>query len=115
MCYNTLGETASAKYVIKIPRFDSSTPEEWIIFVDLIQKSLVEQNVTTSPPIYKCLETVLKGGAITEFLQQANLVNSCTVPNFTIVIETMTVHVLPTYVYCDQRSYMQRYLKKPLA
>ena len=24
----------------------------------------------------------------------------------------MTVHVFPTYVYCDQRQYMQRYLRK---
>ena len=30
------------------------------------------------------------------------------------VMATMTVHVFPTYAYCDQRRYMQRYLKKPL-
>ena len=26
---------------------------------------------------------------------------------------TMTVHVFLTYAYCDQRQYIQRYLKKP--
>ena len=41
MCHNTPGDNTSEKYVIKIPRFDSGTPEEWIIFVDLVQKSLV--------------------------------------------------------------------------
>ena len=40
-CHNTPRDTASGKYIIKIPRFDSGTPEEWIIFVDLVQKSLV--------------------------------------------------------------------------
>ena len=35
-CHNTPGDTTSGEYVIKRPRFDSGTPEEWIIFVDLI-------------------------------------------------------------------------------
>ena len=111
--HNTPGDTTSGKYVIKIPRFDSGTPEEWIIFVDLVQKSLVGQNVTTGPPIYDCMERVLKGDAKAEFLQQANLVGTRTVANFTTVMATMTVHVFPTYAYRDQRRYMQRYLKKP--
>ena len=62
-CHNTPGDTTSGRYVIKIPRFDSGTPGEWIIFVELVQKSLVGQNVTTGPPMYKCMERVLKGDA----------------------------------------------------
>ena len=88
---------------------DSGTPEEWITFVDLVQKSLVGQNVTTGPPIYECMERVPKGDAKAEFLQQANLVGSCSVGNFTSVMATMTVHIYPTYAYCDQRLCMQRY------
>ena len=57
-CNNTPRDTISGKYVIKIPRFDSGTPEEWIIFMDIVQKPLVGQNVTTGPPIYKCKERV---------------------------------------------------------
>ena len=112
-CHNTPGDTTSGKYIIKIPRFDSGTPEEWIIFVDLVNKSLVGQNITTGPPMYKCMERMLKGDAKAEFLQQDNLVVSCTVANFTTVMATMTVHALPTYAYCDQKQYKQRYLKKP--
>ena len=63
--------------------------------------------------MYKCIERMLKGDAKAEFRQQANLVGSCTVANFTTVMATMTVHVFPTYAYRDQRRYMQRYLKKP--
>ena len=80
--------------------------------MDLVQKSLVGQNVTIGPPMYKCMERVLKGDSKAEFLQKANLVGSHTVANFTMVMATMTVHIFPTYVYCDQRLYMQRYLKK---
>ena len=71
------------KQVIKIPRFDSGTPEEWIIFVDLIQKSIAGKNVTTGPFMYKCMERVLESDAKAEFLQQTNLVGSHTVANFT--------------------------------
>ena len=105
-CHNTPRDTTSGKYVIKIPRFDSGTPEEWIIFVHLVQKSLVGQNVTSDPPMYKYMERVLKGDAKAEFLQQANLVVGRTVVNFITVMATMTVHVSPTYLYCDQRQYM---------
>ena len=41
MCHNTPGDTTSGKYIIKIPRFDSGTSKECIIFVDLVQKNLV--------------------------------------------------------------------------
>ena len=40
-CHNAPRETTSEKHVIKIPRFDSGTLEVWIIFVYLVQKSLV--------------------------------------------------------------------------
>ena len=60
--------------MIKISRFDSGTSEEWIIFVDLVQKALVEQNVTIGPLMYNCMEQVLKGDAKAELTQQANLV-----------------------------------------
>ena len=71
-CHNTPSDTTSGNYVFKIPIFDSGAPEEWIIFVDLVQKSLVGQNVITGPPMYKCIERVMKGDGKAEFLQQAN-------------------------------------------
>ena len=52
-CYNIPDNPNSEKYVSKILIFYSGTPEEWIIFGDLVQKSLVGQNITTEPPIYK--------------------------------------------------------------
>ena len=76
-CHKTPGDTTLGKYVITIPRFDSGTPEEWIIFVDLVQKSLVGHNITTGPPMYECMERVLKGDTKAEFVQNANLVGSC--------------------------------------
>ena len=65
MCHNTKG-----KYKINIPRFGSGMPEEWIIFMDLVMKSLMAQNVTTGPPMCECMERVLTGDAKAKFLQQ---------------------------------------------
>ena len=48
-CHNIPGDSTSGKFVIKIPIFDSDTPEEWILFVDLVQNALVGQNITTGP------------------------------------------------------------------
>ena len=58
--------------------------------MDLFQKTLVGQNVTTGPSMYKCMERVLKGDAKAEFTQQANLVGSYTVGNFTTVMKVLT-------------------------
>ena len=93
----------------KKKRFDSGMPEEWFIFVDLVQKALVGQNITTGSAMYKYVERSLKGIAKTEFTQQANLVGSCTVDNFTMVMTTMTVHIFPVLAYKDQKQYMYRY------
>ena len=113
-CHNTTGNSTSGKYVIKIPRLDSSTPEECIILVDLVQKALVGQNVvTTGPPIYECMERVLKGDAKTEFTQQTNLVGSRTVDNFTTIMASMIGHIFPVLDYQDQKRFMYRYLRKP--
>ena len=111
-CHNTPCDSISSKYVINLPRFDSGTSEEWIIVVDLVQKALVQQNITTGPPMYECMEWVLKGDTKAEFIQQANLVRSHTVGNFTTVMATMSVYIFPVLAYQDQKEYMYRYLRK---
>ena len=59
------------------------------------------------------MKRVLQGDAKAEFLQMS-LVGSYTVANFTTLMATMTVHIFPTYAYCNQRRQMQGYLRKPL-
>ena len=105
-CHNTTGNSTSGKYMINIPRFDSGTPEEWFILMYLVHKALVGQNVTTGPPMYKCMKWVLKGDAKTKFTQQANLVGSCTIGNFTTVMAAIIVHIIPVLVYQDQKRYI---------
>ena len=51
--------------------------------------------------MYKSTERVLKGDAKAEFTQQADLVGSRTIGNFTEVKATMTVHIFPVLAYQD--------------
>ena len=81
-------------------------PDEWIIFVYLVQKALVGQNVTAGPFMYK----YMKRDAKAEYTQQASLVGSCTFGKFTMVMVTMTVHIFPVLVYQDHKHYMFRYI-----
>ena len=59
------------------------------------------------------MERVLKGDAKVYCTQQADLVGSCMVGNFTTVMATMTVHIFSVLSYQDQKRYMYRYLRKP--
>ena len=81
--------------------------------LDLVQKALVGQNVTTGPSMHDYMERVLKGDAKKEFTQHANLVGSRTVGNFVTVMATMIMHIFPVLAYQDEKRYMYRYLRKP--
>ena len=59
--------------------------------------------------MYKCMGRVLKGDAKAEFTQETNLVVSCNVEIFTIVVGTMTVRIFPKHAYQDHESYTQGY------
>ena len=65
-CDNTPGDSNSGKYVIKVPVYDSGHPEEWINFIELINKCLVGQNITTGPAMYAVVQRVLEGDCNTQ-------------------------------------------------
>ena len=62
--------------------------------------------------MYKYIERMLKGNTKAVFLHQTTLVGSCAIANFTTVMATKTVHIFTTYAYCDQRQYLEKYLRK---
>ena len=60
------------------------------------------------------MENVMKGDTKAKFTQHAKIGGSCNVTYFSKVMETMAVHIFPTYVYFDQKQYLQRYFRKTL-
>ena len=112
MYHNSLNDSNSGKCVINILIFDFGTPDECIIFLDLVQNVLVSQNVTTSSPMYKSMEMLLKGDRKARFLQQANLTGSHTVSNFSVVMMTMTLNIFPKDTFKDRKQDLCRDLRK---
>ena len=86
-------------YIIIILRIDSGTSEKRVIFADLVQKALVEQNDITDAHMYKCMERVLKCDTKAKFIQQPNLVGSCTVGSFNLGMTTTTVFIFHIHAY----------------
>ena len=113
-CYNTPGDNKTGKYVIQVPIYDSGHPEEWINFVELVNKCIIGQNITTGPQMYQLAVRVLQGDAKAQFEAQTGHFGSQTAGNFKSVMAAMTVHVFPRYALRDQKRYLTRYLEKPL-
>ena len=80
--HNDPGDNKSGQYVVKIPRYGSGTPEDWLVFIDLCKKAIIRQNVTTPPPMYAFMDRVLKGDAKAEFVAKADAMGSKTVDHF---------------------------------
>ena len=69
--HNIPKESSWGKYVIEFPILESGTLKVWIIFVNLVQKSLEGQNIISGQPMYRCMGRVLKGDIKDVFFQQA--------------------------------------------
>ena len=113
-CYNTPGDSKTGKYVIQVPIYDSGHPEEWINFVELVNKCITGQNITTGPQMYQLVLRVLQGDAKAQFEAQTGHFGAQNPRNFKNVMAAMTVHVFPRYALRDQKRYLQRYLEKPI-
>ena len=58
--HNTPSNSSLGKYIIKIPRFDSGSPGEENFFMDLVQKALVGQNVSSRYRMFQPMRTPTK-------------------------------------------------------
>ena len=113
-CHNKSGDATSGKYVIKVPVYDSGHPKEWINFVEVVNKCLIGQNITTGPTMYSVVQRVLEGDAKAQFNLQTAAHGNQTVTNFRNVMATMTAPVFPRYALRDQKRYLCRFCRKPL-
>ena len=113
-CHNVPGDSTSGQYTVKIPRYGSGTPEDWLIFTDLVKKAISGQNITTGPAMYNCMERVLKGDAKAEFISRAIAEGNSSTEHYKAVMKKMTKHVFPAFAYRDQKRYLSWYLRKPV-
>ena len=80
-------------------------PEDWLIFTDLVKKAIAGQNITSRPPVYNCIESVLIG-EVTCVAAKEN----CTVEHYEIVMLNITKRTFHAFAYCNQKFYLSWYL-----
>ncbi len=107
-------EEGSTTYDLSIPFFDQGTPEELLIFLNLLGKVFVGQNVTTGPQKYAIMRRLLTGDALLAFNLAANAAGNKTVDHFKLAMRGLVSHVFPARALQLQKQYMRRFLRKPL-
>ena len=112
-CQNTPGDAESTTYNLNIPYFGSGTAEEWLQFVDNLNKGITGQNITDGPGRYGLAEKLLIGEMLTAFRSQTTARGNQTVANFKLVLKDLASYVFKSTDYRDQKIYMRRYMTKP--
>ena len=92
----------------------TGTPEEWLQFLDNLEKAINGQHITSGPERYELTERLLTGDALAMFKLKTLEQGDCTVEHFNMVIAQLTAQIFPAHAYCEQKHYMRsRFLKKP--
>lgn len=107
-------EEGSTTYDLSIPFFDQGSPEELLIFLNLLGKVFVGQNVTTGPQKYAITRRLLTGDALSAFNSAAATAGNETLDHFKMATRGLISHVFPVRALQLQKQYMRRYLRKPL-
>ena len=112
-CQNQPGQADSTTYNLSIPYFGQGSAEEWLMFLDNLNKGIVGQNITDGPGRYALAEKLLIGEMLTAFRTQSTARGNRTIVNFNIVMQDLASYVFKANDYRDQKSYMRRHMKKP--
>ena len=112
-CHSSPGDPDSPVYSLQVPYFSTGSPEEWLLFMDNLNKAIIGQNITTGPSRYEFAERVLKGDALATFRHKTVETGNRTVENFDAVMTKLSAHIFPVHAYREQKRYMRRFLKKP--
>ena len=112
-CHTRPGDPDSPVYSIQIPYFGTGTPEEWLQFLDGLEKAIRGQNISSGPERYELTERLLTGDALTTFKLKALEAGTRTVEHYSTAMDQLTAHIFPAHSYREQKRYMRRFLKKP--
>ena len=112
-CLTVPGDPDSPSYTIQLPYYCDGSPEEYLIWRDLLQKALLGQNITDGPTMFNYTENVMTGDALAFFKRKTLEAPARTAARYKIVMKELTAHVFPVHAYREQKRYMRRFLRKP--
>ena len=107
-------DEGSATYEMQMRFFDTGSCEEWLLFLNNLEKVFIGQNITAGPQKFAMARRLLKGGTLAAFNRHANGQTE-TNANYTVVIRQTTEYVFPNNALYLQMQYMRRQMRKPLS
>jgi len=112
-CLTEPGNPDSPSYTIQLPYYCDGSPEEYLIWRDLLKKALTGQNITDGPTMFNYTENVMTGDALAFFKRKTLEAPARTVVRYNRIMKELTAHVFPVHAYREQKRYMRRFLRKP--
>jgi len=110
-CHSSPGDPDSPVYSLQVPYFSTGGPEEWLLFMDNLNKAIISQNITGGPGRYEFAECVLKGDTLATFRHKTVETGNYTIENFDMIMSKLSAHIFPVHEYLEQKCYMCRFLK----
>ena len=113
------GRASSGEYTLNVPYFQSGEPEEWLKFMQSLNKVFVGQSLTSAPNKFAMARRLLAGDSLMHFDKMAaSLTNDDDVPvededNFKKALNAVTETILNKKALSTQKRYMRRILRKP--
>ena len=109
----------SAEYTLNVPYFQSGTPEEWLKFLQNLERVFLGQNLTTGPNKFSMTRRLLVGDSLSHFDRKAETFKDDngnpveTEANFKSSLRAVTETILNKKALLTQKRYMRRILRKP--
>ena len=109
----TTGAEKDTSYTVDVPYFKNGTPEEWFLFLQMLDRIYKGQNLTTGPQRFVIVRELLQGEALAQFNRKAAEVATQTIASLKVCLQEVTNYVLPRRALQIQRRYMRQISKKP--
>ena len=113
------GRATSGEYTLNVPYFQSRTAEEWLKFLQNLEKVFVGQNVTTSSTKFAMTRRLLTCDSLTHFNDKAasfkddNGVAIEIDDHLEASLRAVTGIILNKEALSTQKRYMRRIIRKP--
>ena len=102
----------SPNHEMNVECFSNGEPEEHSLFLQNMEKVMVQQNSTTGPKRFSATRNLLKGDALDVFNIAAEG-KAVTVATHKQAIQQLTQHIFPVRALQTQKCWMRHHMRKP--
>ena len=96
----------SQEYELTVAIFSSGTPEEWLVFLKNLNKTMVGMNITNGPAKYTMARRLMEGEALANFNIAATTNGNETNANFELCLKAVTRKVFPQQALLKQKDHV---------